>query len=239
MNTYTAKTLEEALKLASEKEGCTVEELNYQVVEEKKGLFSKKVVIETYGIIDVITFSKEYLLNIISNYDLEGTVVEKFENGIIHLTIDTNHNSILIGKNGKTLQALNDVCRYAVAAKFKKHYRILLDINSYKNEYIAKSLFHRNYIIKEIAPLLEGAGFKQVYDFLIDSTEIDDDDYDGKRDISLGYVYHKSRHTINLYTDFITQKLMVVSNDFVYKGDVVDNICKIEESVEFDKLKNK
>ncbi len=116
---------------------------------------------------------------------------------------------------------------------------ILPNINSYKNEYIAKSLFHRNYIIKEIAPLLEGAGFKQVYDFLIDSTEIDDDDYDGKRDISLGYVYHKSRHTINLYTDFITQKLMVVSNDFVYKGDVVDNICKVEESIEFDKLKNK
>ena len=150
MNTYTAKTLEEALKLASEKEGCTVEELNYQVVEEKKGLFSKKVVIETYGIIDVITFSKEYLLNIISNYDLEGTVVEKFENGIIHLTIDTNHNSILIGKNGKTLQALNDVCRYAVAAKFKKHYRILLDINSYKNEKYAKLTRIAKKVAKEV-----------------------------------------------------------------------------------------
>ena len=150
MNTYTAKTLEEALKLASEKEGCTVEGLNYQVVEEKKGLFSKKVVIETYGIIDVITFSKEYLLTIISNYDLEGTVVEKFENGIIHLTIDTNHNSILIGKNGKTLQALNDVCRYAVAAKFKKHYRILLDINSYKNEKYAKLTRIAKRVAKEV-----------------------------------------------------------------------------------------
>ena len=150
MNTYTAKTLEEALKLASEKEGCTIDELNYQVVEEKKGLFSKKVVIETYGIIDVITFSKEYLLTIISNYDLEGTVVEKFENGIIHLTIDTNHNSILIGKNGKTLQALNDVCRYAVAAKFKKHYRILLDINSYKNEKYAKLTRIAKRVAKEV-----------------------------------------------------------------------------------------
>ena len=134
MNTYTAKTLEEALKLASEKEGCTIDELNYQVVEEKKGLFSKKVVIETYGIIDVITFSKEYLLNIISNYDLEGTVVEKFENGIIHLTIDTNHNSILIGKNGKTLQSLNELTRIAVSNHFKHRYRILIDINGYKDD---------------------------------------------------------------------------------------------------------
>ena len=67
MNTYTAKTLEEALKLASEKEGCTVEELNYTVTEEKKGLFSKKITIETYGISDVIIFAKDYLLNIIKN----------------------------------------------------------------------------------------------------------------------------------------------------------------------------
>ena len=148
MNTYTAKTLDDALKIASENEGCTIEELNYQVIEEKKGLFSKKVVIETYGIVDVIKFAKEYLLNIIENYDLEGTVSEKFENGIIHLTIDTNHNSILIGKNGKTLQALNDVCRYAVAAKYKKHYRILLDINAYKNEKCSKTVRHEALLAK-------------------------------------------------------------------------------------------
>lgn len=150
MNTYTAKTLDDALKIASENEGCTIEELNYQVIEEKKGLFSKKVVIETYGIVDVIKFAKEYLLNIIENYDLEGTVSEKFENGIIHLTIDTNHNSILIGKNGKTLQALNDVCRYAVAAKYKKHYRILLDINEYKNEKYAKLTRIAKRVAKEV-----------------------------------------------------------------------------------------
>jgi hypothetical protein len=30
---------------------------------------------------------------------------------------------------------------------------------------------------------------------------------------------------------------MVVSDDFVYKGDVVNNIYKIEESIEFDKFK--
>ena len=150
MNKYTAKTLDDALALASENEGCPVEELNYQIIEEKKGLFSRKVTIETYGISDVIVFAKEYLLTIIKNYDLEGTVVEKFENGIIHLTIDTNHNSILIGKNGKTLQALNDVCRYAVAAKYKKHYRILLDINSYKNEKYAKLTRIAKKVAKEV-----------------------------------------------------------------------------------------
>lgn len=150
MNRYTAKTLNDVLALASEKEGCTIEELNYQVIEEKKGLFVKKVVIETYGVSDVISFAKDYLLTIISNYELEGTVTEKYENNIIHLTIDTNHNSILIGKNGKTLQALNDVCRYAVASKFKRHYRILLDINEYKNEKYAKLSRIAKKVAKEV-----------------------------------------------------------------------------------------
>ena len=87
MNRYTAKTLEDVLALASEKEGCPIEEINYQVIEEKKGLFSRKITIETYGISDVIIFAKEYLLTIIKNYDLEGTVEEKYENGIIHLKV--------------------------------------------------------------------------------------------------------------------------------------------------------
>ena len=150
MNKYTAKTLDDALKLASEKENCPVNEINYKVIEEKRGLFSKKIVIETYGIVDVIDFSKEYLNNIIKNFDLEGSVEEKYENGIIHLVIDTNHNSILIGKNGRTLQALNDVCRYAVAAKYKKHYRILLDINSYKNDKYAKLSRVAKRVAKEV-----------------------------------------------------------------------------------------
>ena len=70
MNRYTAKTLNDVLALASEKEGCTIEELNYQVIEEKKGLFVKKVVIETYGVSDVISFAKDYLLNIINIYGI-------------------------------------------------------------------------------------------------------------------------------------------------------------------------
>ena len=39
MKTYTAKTVEEALLKASEAEGIAVEELCYEVIEEKRGLF--------------------------------------------------------------------------------------------------------------------------------------------------------------------------------------------------------
>jgi spoIIIJ-associated protein len=49
------------------------------------------------------------------------------------MTLDTNHNSILIGKNGRTLQALNELVRLATSNHFKKRFRILLDINEYKD----------------------------------------------------------------------------------------------------------
>ena len=35
MNIYSAKTLDDVLALASEKEGCPVSEINYKVIEEK------------------------------------------------------------------------------------------------------------------------------------------------------------------------------------------------------------
>ena len=45
MNTYEAKTEEEALNHACQDLGITPEEFHYEVVEVHKGLFSKKVVI--------------------------------------------------------------------------------------------------------------------------------------------------------------------------------------------------
>ena len=100
MNKYTAKTLNDVLALASEKEGCSIEELNYQVIEEKKGLFSKKVVIETYGVSDVISFAKEYLLGIIANYELEGTVTEALPNAMFKVKLENGHE-ILCHISGK------------------------------------------------------------------------------------------------------------------------------------------
>ena len=50
MDTYTGKNLEEALKIAADKKGCTVDELTYTVVEEKAGIFGigSKVTVSAY-----------------------------------------------------------------------------------------------------------------------------------------------------------------------------------------------
>ena len=134
MKTYTAKTVEEALLKASEAEGIAVEDLCYEVIEEKRGLFSKKAEIAVFDITDAINYGKEYLQGIIKSFGLTAEIEEKYEDGIIRLTINSDHNSVLIGKNGKTLQSLNELTRIAVSNHFKHRYRILIDINGYKDD---------------------------------------------------------------------------------------------------------
>ena len=48
MKTYEGKTEDEVVQTACLDLGVTPDQLTYEVIEEKKGLFSKKVVIECY-----------------------------------------------------------------------------------------------------------------------------------------------------------------------------------------------
>ena len=134
MKNYSAKTVEDALKLASEELGISEENLTFKVLEEKKGLLSKKAVIEVYELTDVIEFAENYIKNVIESLGIEGVKTKtSLEDDIIHIEIDSDHNPILIGKNGVTLQALNEITRLAVSGKFHHRYRILLDIGDYKD----------------------------------------------------------------------------------------------------------
>jgi spoIIIJ-associated protein len=132
MKQYTTKTLEEALAAAEKDLSTPIKDLSYQVIEEKIGLFSKKVVVEVYEASDIIEFAQSYLVKAISLLGIEVKTSASINDGIINITLDTTRNPILIGKNGKTLQALNELVRLATSSKFKRRYRILLDINDYK-----------------------------------------------------------------------------------------------------------
>lgn len=133
MKTYTGKTLEDALKQAAEETSIAVETLAYDVVEEKKGLF-KKVTINVYEPEDVRDYACEYLETCIEALGIESNATATQDGDLIKITINSEHNPILIGKNGRTLQALNELAKVATSAKFKRRIRILLDINDYKED---------------------------------------------------------------------------------------------------------
>lgn len=144
MKNYTGKTVEEALKIASEETGITIEELIYIVGEEKKGLFgkTKSVDVDVYDLSEVLDYIDHYIVTILENAGIEAsTNVAIKDNDIIKVTIMSNHNPVIIGKGGATLQALNEIVKTAVSAKFKRRFRVLLDVGDYKSKKYRKIIF--------------------------------------------------------------------------------------------------
>lgn len=139
MKTYSAKTIEEAVELASQELGIPADEVIFTVEEEKKALFGKKASINVYELSDAIEFTETYVKNVLESLGI-GDVKTKtsLEDDIIRIEIDSDHNPILIGKNGVTLQALNEIVRLAVSGKFRRRFRILLDIGDYKDSKYAR-----------------------------------------------------------------------------------------------------
>ena len=140
MKKFVGKTQEEALANAAAELNVPVENIYIDSVEETKGLFGrvKNVEVTCYTDAMIVEFVQDYLKQIITSMGIEVKMTPSYSDGLIRLKLSTNHNSILIGKDGETLQALNEVCRCAANATFKKRIRILLDINDYKQEKYSK-----------------------------------------------------------------------------------------------------
>ena len=133
MEIYTGKTIDEALTKASEKTGTPINDLIYRDTGKTVGILSKKVQVEVYEMLDVIRYAEDYLLNATDALGVESSVKSRMDDEIIRITLDSTHNPILIGKNGVTLQALNELTKLATNNHFHRRFRILLDINGYKD----------------------------------------------------------------------------------------------------------
>ena len=138
MEVYTGKTVEEALEEASKELQIPVRDLIYIVLDKKAGLFTKKFQVEVYDLSDVIRFAEDYLLQVVDALGIESSVKTSLDDDVIRICIDSTHNPILIGKNGVTLQALNELVKLATNNHVHKRFRILLDINGYKDSKYGK-----------------------------------------------------------------------------------------------------
>ena len=110
-NRYSGKTKEEAINNAKIALQELEKDLYIKEIEVKNSLFNKKVEIEVIRHDDVIEYIKEYLKELIKNMGLTCNLeVKKRENGV-NITVISDNNSILIGKNGRTLNALNQLLK--------------------------------------------------------------------------------------------------------------------------------
>ena len=146
MNLYVGKNLEEALDKAADAENVDVEYLQYRVVSQSE----EEITIEAYFVADVIDYVKGYLNTVLTNMELTVELNAKYEGEVINVNIKTDHDAVLIGKGGKTLQALNELVRVAIHNRYSKHYKILLDIGEYKEEKYEKLIQMARRYAKEV-----------------------------------------------------------------------------------------
>ena len=107
-------------------------ETKVEITEEKKGLFSKKVVIECYCESMVQEYLESFVRKTLTNMGFQVETVSYIQDGRIYCNINTDNNSILIGKGGVILRALSFIAKNAVQNEFKKRFEISLDINGYR-----------------------------------------------------------------------------------------------------------
>ena len=150
MRKYTAKTLEECLKEAAADLQVEEKDIKYVIEEEKKGLFVKKVTIAVEETSDVIEFIEEYIKDICRNLGMDCSVKTFYRDDVIKVLLETNKNSVLIGKNGACLQSLNELTKLAVSSNFSKKYKILLDVGGYKDKKYFKVISIAKRCAKEV-----------------------------------------------------------------------------------------
>jgi len=154
MKIFEAKTIEEAVENASKELNIPTNEVHYIIKEEKSGILGlgKTATIEVYTLEDVFEFGANYLKNAIKSIGIETEITSQInEEGIIRMTLNSERNPILIGRNGRTLRALNDLVRLAVSNHFKRRYRILLDVGDYKDKKYSKIIGIARRAAKEVS----------------------------------------------------------------------------------------
>ena len=146
---FEAKTKEEALKLATEKLNASESEIIYHVEEEitSKLFKSSNYKIKAITLTDLVEQIKEYLKAIIINLGLEVQFESSIRDRKINVAMYADNNAILIGKDGKTLKALETLVKQKVLNTYGVHITISLDVENYKE----KRIKNLEYMAKKIA----------------------------------------------------------------------------------------
>lgn len=133
-NRYVGKTKEEAINNAKIALQELEENLYIKEVEVKSGLFNKKVEIEVIKKDDVCEYIKEITKEIVKNMGINCNLeVKKRENGL-NISIIADNNSILIGKNGRTLDSITSIIKHSIYNEIGEYFPFTLDVGEYKIE---------------------------------------------------------------------------------------------------------
>ncbi len=148
---FSGKTIEEAKELALRELELSEEKVIFIEKEEKKSLFSKKAEVEVIKREEIVQFTKDYIKNLISNIGLEANIEYKNRDDVDYFNILTNNNSILIGKNGRSIDAIQIIVNQVVNNELGKYMKIQIDVSDYKKKKQIRLEKLAKYTAKDVA----------------------------------------------------------------------------------------
>ncbi len=151
IHNFEGKTKEEALEKAISKLEIEEKEIlvNYNEIEGK--LFKSKkveIIVVTYS--DLIMYIKEYFKKISELMEVDIKPEIKIREEAININLITDNNSIIIGKDGKTVNALQLLLKQAINNKIPFIVRVNLDVSDYKSKKVKYLEYEIKKICKEV-----------------------------------------------------------------------------------------
>ncbi len=143
---YSGKTLEDAISKATLDLQEEKDNLIIKTIEEKRTLLTKKVEIEVIEKRNIKDEIKRILLDLLYNMGFKAEIEVQMKEQIPLYRIYSNNDALLIGKNGRNLNALSHIVSQMLKKEIGTNYKFLIDVSDYKEnndkhlEYLAKKL---------------------------------------------------------------------------------------------------
>ena len=134
---YEGKTLDEVKEKALKELNVKEEDTIINILEEKQGLLKKSIKIEIITVQDIINYVKETLNTITSLMNININLEVRKREKNIEIKIFSDQNPILIGREGRTLDSLQNIIRQIVDRQIGNEYKIILDIENYRDKKIS------------------------------------------------------------------------------------------------------
>lgn len=149
--TYTGKTKEEAISNALIDLNAKQDEVIIIEKETKKTLFNKKVEILAITKSELNKEIKDFLYKTVKDMGFDCNIETKTRDTQLIYNIISSTSSVLIGKNGKTIDALQTLASQMVSTKYNTFYKFTVDVNDYKNQRKSRLEKLAKYTAKDVA----------------------------------------------------------------------------------------
>lgn len=148
---FDGKTKSEVIEKAIKELNTEEKNLIINVLEEKNTLLKKNVKIEVMTYNDIIDYLKELITEITKEMGLTVNLEVRRREDTITIKIFSDHNALLIGKNGTTIEALQTIVRQIIYNETNNYIGVVLDVENYKDKKVKNIEYLAKKVAREVA----------------------------------------------------------------------------------------